>query len=767
MKRFAKRLTALLLGLMMLCACALAQDGSLLNASDESSYVWIRALATAGDTLYMITDGTLYTYQEGQADAAAQGSVMLATDYGDMTTAQDDASSTGLDAEHMLSFLAGGDRLVSLNQWNGKLFEVKAQDGKIAYEDLATLQDAELLVRQDGEYTYLASVMTTCTVGDGLYVLTQEWDDEGWSSNKLYAISLTDGSAKISAQEHVTQVLPYQDGKLLLTVFDDRNGWDEETGERLKPALYTWDPQSDTVESLGELPSSNANNLAWDAQGQRLVYFDNCRVMGWTPGGEPKQLTYLPSSYVENMAVLGKTVAVSGFNGSGVMLRTLRDDFSTDVSLNLYGGYMDNGVMAFTVKNPTVPVYSLDEYYTTNEALAQAMVSGESTLDVLEMNLSYSNFLTLKAKGYCADLSGYPELVKAVENMLPLVKDAVMQDGKLMAIPLSLYGWGYSVNTDVMEELGLTEEDIPDNYVDLCRFITTWNDEYIEEYPNYLPMDLDGSEADIKSRLFNSMLTDYLYYCQAQGGEVKFDTPMFREMMQALDEMRCDEIADMLSSGDEDDYWSREFLMQSGYQTVGDFSMYGGDSGYNSQQAVFMRLTPESERAIGVTLTVMFINPRCKNMDYAVQLLQCELEAMDTQSRYTMDATASEAVEDPNFEENVANWKKTLETVKQEREKADEADKRDYDDSIAYLQEMIDHQEQYRYIISEDMLKYYHEQVMPYLYVQQPTFLDASSDSQSTELQTLMSRYTDGQISLEQFIRDADKKLRMMQMEDY
>ena len=151
MKRFAKRLTALLLGLMMLCACALAQDGSLLNASDESSYVWIRALATAGDTLYMITDGTLYTYQEGQADAAAQGSVMLATDYGDMTTAQDDASSTGLDAEHMLSFLAGGDRLVSLNQWNGKLFEVKAQDGKIAYEDLATLQDAELLVRQDGE----------------------------------------------------------------------------------------------------------------------------------------------------------------------------------------------------------------------------------------------------------------------------------------------------------------------------------------------------------------------------------------------------------------------------------------------------------------------------------------------------------------------------------------------------------------------------------------------------------------------------------------
>ena len=51
--------------------------------------------------------------------------------------------------------------------------------------------------------------------------------------------------------------------------------------------------------------------------------------------------------------------------------------------------------------------------------------------------------------------------------------------------------------------------------------------------------------------------------------------------------------------------------------------------------------------------------------------------------------------------------------------------------------------------------------------MQQPTFLNSSSSDKNAELQTLMDRYTAGQINTEQFIKEADKKLRMMQMEDY
>ena len=53
------------------------------------------------------------------------------------------------------------------------------------------------------------------------------------------------------------------------------------------------------------------------------------------------------------------------------------------------------------------------------------------------------------------------------------------------------------------------------------------------------------------------------------------------------------------------------------------------------------------------------------------------------------------------------------------------------------------------------------------MYVKKPTFLSGTQDSVSPELRTLMDRYQAGQIKLEQFIRDADNKIMMMQMEDY
>ena len=79
--------------------------------------------------------------------------------------------------------------------------------------------------------------------------------------------------------------------------------------------------------------------------------------------------------------------------------------------------------------------------------------------------------------------------------------------------------------------MGLTMDDMPTNYVELCQFITKWNDEYLDEYPDYLPVELNG-DSSVKRILFSNMVSDYLYYCQAKNEDVRFDTPIFREMMR-------------------------------------------------------------------------------------------------------------------------------------------------------------------------------------------------------------------------------------------
>ena len=48
-----------------------------------------------------------------------------------------------------------------------------------------------------------------------------------------------------------------------------------------------------------------------------------------------------------------------------------------------------------------------------------------------------------------------------MENMQPAIKDAVMQDGKVVAIPVNFGGWGMAVNLNVLEDMGLTMDDMP------------------------------------------------------------------------------------------------------------------------------------------------------------------------------------------------------------------------------------------------------------------------------------------------------------------
>lgn len=747
--------------LMLLCTCALAQDGTLLGEED-GGYVWIRMTATVGDTFYAVKDNNLYAYQLGQADVTDLGPVDCASD----VSGSSDEEVISDTPDYLLDFLSSGERLVSVNPWNGRVFELTVQDGKVHYQNLATLKETDFLCEVDGDYRYPQQIQGAIALGDQLYVLVQGYDDEGWMRNTLYIISLTDGTVTASSQQFMNRMMNYKDGKLLVFVQDEANSWDEETGERLPGELDVWDPAADTLTKLADAPTNSTDNLCWDSAKERLVYFDNCRIMGWDLTGEPKQLSYAPAQWISSMAVLGDTVAVVS-NDAGIILRTLQDDFNSDVSLTLYGGWMDSGVMRFAAQNPSVPVYTSDAYYDTSESLAQAMVGGTDTIDVLEMSVSYSNFLQLKAKGYCADLSGYPELVKAVENMQPAIKDAVMQDGKVVAIPINFYGWGMATNLNVLEDMGLTMDDMPTNYVELCQFITKWNDEYLDEYPEYLPMELYGGSS-VKSILFGDMVSDYLYYCQAKNEDVRFDTPIFREMMQALDDMRCDDIDSLLEEiGDSDSFWEMQFAITSGYPTVGSFDYYEGGSGYNANRPLFMKLTTDADTTIGGDLTVMFLNPRSKNLDYAAQLLQCELETLDVNVKYTMDTTMTEPVESEDFDEILKAWQENLDSLKQSRDEAPEDEKRNYDESIDYMQKLIENQETYRYTISEKALAYFKENVAPYLYVQQPTFLNSSSSDKNAELQTLIDRYTAGQINTEQFIKEADKKLRMMQMEDY
>lgn len=92
-------------------------------------------------------------------------------------------------------------------------------------------------------------------------------------------------------------------------------------------------------------------------------------------------------------------------------------------------------------------------------------------------------------------------------------------------------------------------------------------------------------------------------------------------------------------------------------------------------------------------------------------------------------------------------------------------DKNDYkqmlDEWKTYMEQNA---ESNRYTVSPAYIQRYQEVILPALYIGKPTVLDSTDNTSG--LKTLIQRYVDGQITIDQFIREADGKLRMIQMEN-
>ncbi len=770
-----KILSALLL---MTCLCAalsgaLAVDATILGEPQEEE-MWrnVSARTVVGDTLYLLTDGTdgheLYYWKEAmpQAEKLADN-LFYAGYYSSMeeveTVVKGSEKADGkVDPQYAMSLMfSDGERLLGMNGYNGKIFAMTVENGQVVYQDVAQMKDTSLMYHKDEDYQYLLSANQYAVAGGKLLYLVEDYNNEGMQDNRLLVIDLATGDVQRSKVEFPQRVAEWKDGKAVVICRDEMNAYDPEKGEMCKAALNLYDPAADTVQSMGEMPEESMPYVTYSPALDALVYAQNCRIMAMVELGQPQQVGYIPTDWTYNLAVVGNTFVECS---NQVIGRTLALDYNSDVYLNVYGDYMDQGTMAFTRKYPQVPVYTMNEYYDSLEQISQAMVSGDTTLDVLRMGTSYSSFFKLMEKGYCADLSGNKELTAYVERMQPTFRDAVMKDGKLYAIPLHAYSFdGWYVANGVMEDMGLTMEDIPTNFVELCQFATRWNDEWVEEYPQYTLIEYT---SDYKSAMLFHMVEGYLNYCTAKGQQVRFTSPEFRTMLEALEAMRTDDLTRGANLENEDEVGYRQGLLMPNYTVVGSF-----DTDNKYRTLIPMTLTPDTDFVTGVELEVAFINPRCANMTEAQNLLLCKLENLAENNNinaYTLFADLKEPVENRFYQMNLESMEKAIKTMEAEMADVPEAEKKDYqmmiDEQKAWMEE---YKESERWNISAQAIAYYDEQIVPHMYVKKPTFISGNQDSVSPELHTLMERYLAGQIKLEQFIRDADNKILMMQMEDY
>ncbi len=281
-------------------------------------------------------------------------------------------------------------------------------------------------------------------------------------------------------------------------------------------------------------------------------------------------------------------------------------------------GESENGWVGgpFREKWPQEPVLYVDN------PLAEELVmsiGAEQWVDLPEwdvMSLHTTDDLKgLMAAGKLADLSGDLALMDEVNKMFPTIRDAVMHEGKLYAIPVFISGEFFSAGllgseVDGWTQYGLTEADLPGSFEQLCDFIVRWMQRPAEQrkgailFPN-----------GVRHTLLDPLLDQYVVAQAMSGQPLTFDTPEFRRLLAAM--RTAADAAKVEKRGNVD--FSLFHVTPSAIQ--------------NAPRVLPKRLTPDAPIRYDARMTVLVVNADSPRKDQAMRYVASAFDFIAQRSR--------------------------------------------------------------------------------------------------------------------------------------
>ncbi|MEA4927863.1 MAG: extracellular solute-binding protein [Candidatus Limiplasma sp.] len=772
-----KKWIALLLSLCLLLtgAPALAASVSVTTARSDGASVageeasaGVASLASLNGTLYVLyTDGRLAAVDPATKAETPLGELLYSQPY---LTADEVASAQPADAAALtpaeLLFIHQ-DTLCGLCAATGQVSTLLDASGAFAPQALpVTLQTAGL--PGQGEQSKL-TVLDACVLDGALYLLTRD-DSAGNLATALASYDLSTGAAHAYTVQNLQNIAPYQGGKLLARRYDMTTLQSVASADDLTDCDYgLFTPADDTYQSTAAFQTDNI--MRGYAIGG-MVYSPDNDTLYYANGSKLEGLTYatgaVRTSAYTSEGMLGgamQTTAIAYVQGgyyakadaNGWQVIALDTDAVQKGALRIFGEFGSEAHQSFAKNYPDIPTEVASDYSYDIESLANAMVSDNNAYDVLLLILSYMPVEKLIEKGYCTDLSAYPEIMQRVAGLDPRFTAGVTVDGKLYGVPVSSSAFSYGVNLENWKALGLTEADLPTNLIDFYDFINNYADDYGDDHPDLRLFDMGGD--NIKTLLFSLMLDNYIVYGQTTGnGEPQFDDPLFREVLDAFEQLDFDTLA-ANSDADAADYGGKQSVF-SIYMSLTTFSTV-----YEALTPLVLSLTPDTQPVLGANLSVLILNPRSQRKDDAVKYICNYLDNLDDSSAIVLHPDDNEPRLDKYYEQNRKGL--TDEIAKQQAllETADESSKAGVQDTLDQLNAQLEVMDAHRYSVTAEQIATFRNVISDKLAVCQQSVLYSADKTAQNELSKLLMQYLDGATTQDAFVKEMDKRTRMMQLE--
>lgn len=759
MKRYWRRALTALLALLMLTTGALAEvDGIMPQRTADDRYLRVHNVAVVEEDVYFLCYAgefmSLWHWRGGMEQAEEVSRSLMR---GDNLNREQEFPAEDLRVKYAVSVLVSdGERLLSVNPATGLVFSLQVTADGLDCTDVATLADTDVFYRHSRSGDWYAGGRAAVS-GDYLYWLGDGWDEVKQENRpRLLCFNLTDGSVAEIPATLVTAICGYRDGKLAILSGN--------AGENAPHSISLYDPADGTLVAYGEIHTSRSvRNLAYAEAFDALVWQEATNILGMQPGGEAQRYAYVPTRANGELAVSGENVILS-LSGKTVV-RPLTPGLTAPESLQVMNGYFDNAASAFAEQYPDVPVEMVSDAGTEGYASAFSPVNGGERVDVMRIYKSAGtlDFQTLRDAGMLLDLSADPEIAAWVAELYPPFRELVTgENGEIWAVPTSTTSYtGFFVNKRAMTDMGFTVEDMPANLVELCAFITMWDEKYADRYPKYCCI-----EYSEKTRQFltDMAMTMWIDHCQATGRELRFDDPEFREVMEAVaavSTVRTD-VGMQVTNPEISDYKTGLFWIDC--QLVGNWAAYMED--YSDRIFIPLTLTedtPFHACVDGVELWV--VNRETESAEYACAFVRQQLAQVSKKYAHVLLTTRTEPVENPYYAESLAFEQRQLGELQMQLLQVAAPEEAEA------IRRMIAAQEAYiatelrrsQYEITPSAVENYVGVLVPAMHIRSYNVLQHTGDGVNAR-ERIRDRWLEGVITTEQFIRELDTRMLMLEM---
>ena len=631
-----------------------------------------------------------------------------------------------------------------------------AEDGELSFSDDRTEMEWDDMVESydDSEY---AQDMQMPFIKNGR-VIFSTYTDNGYGLG-VYEIESGEGEI-VSMDFSVETFCPYKDGALLVS--RDYDNYEA------PPEMHYYNVETGESEEMGEIPSveyTNPSSLVYSEENDTLYFTLNGCLWGMPSldAEQAMEIGAVPtngwSSFPAFITADGSYICGDYQNISAMSVDPSDRPEASITVVTSYNNYMDEAYFKFTTSHTDVEVVKAASY----SDIVKAMMNKDSSVDIYTLSLADNGYKAVFDRGYMAELDGSAVISELVGKMYPALQEAVVKDGVIYGVPVSMYTGGSAISYDpvAFEKAGFTEEDVPETVMELIQLFQRMPEVLAanEELSIFQPY---MTQQDVKYSLFYQIIGMYGQAMMKGDVEKSFDSELLRSLMEEFE--KIDFNAMNLPEDYEEDYeWVPEDEHRVLFETYADISSQTYVLN-NVWRPMLVALDEGMEPIIDANLDIAFVNPYSENRELAIEFLEMTVSAFQQRYLNNICPDENEPIRNEYYEENLQYYNDEIEAMYAEMEKAGD------DETKAMWQEQITEMENWRdeyetegaWDVTEESLAYY-KQYAGYMYPARSLGLEG--DAQETYYDQIW-KYIEGTVSYEEMLNNIDDKLKMMLMED-